>query len=119
MIQQYRKGKKGKSKSKRKKVACWNCGERDHQSWESPIDKQDNSWTDGGARKNQKCCKACKDAGKGWDAGKSSWNNCGNSKGRGKDWNGNGKVRTDGMTGSRLRGKARAARNAAAKYVQC
>ena len=43
----------------------------------------------------------------------------GNSKGRGKDWNGNGKDRTDGMTGSRQRGKARAARKAAAKYVQC
>ena len=43
--------------------------------------------------------------------------NCGNGEGRSKDWNGNGKGRTDGMTGSRLRGKARAARNAAAGAV--
>ena len=45
-VQQYRKGK-GKGKGKGKKGACWNCG--DHHSRDCLNDKQDNSWTDGGA----------------------------------------------------------------------
>ena len=49
-------------------------GESDHYSRDCPNDKQDNSWTDGGAWKNQKVSKVGKDAGKGWDASKSNWN---------------------------------------------
>ena len=47
--------------------------------------------TDGGAWKIQKGSRAGKDAGKGWDASKSSWNRWENSKGKGKDWQGSGK----------------------------
>ena len=82
-------GSKGKGKGK--KGVCWNCGESDHYSRDCPNDKQDNSWTDGGAWKNQKGSKAGKDAGKGWDAGKSNWNSWRNTKGKGKDWQGSGK----------------------------
>ena len=69
MIQQFRKGK-----GKGKKAVCWNCGESDHYCRDCRNDKQDNSWTDGGAWKIQKGSRAGKDAGKGWDAGKSSRN---------------------------------------------
>ena len=75
------------------------------------------------AWKNQKGSRTDKDAGKGWDACKSNWNSWGDSKGKGakaKTGKGvvspkNGKVRTDKMIGAHQRGKARAARVAAAK----
>ena len=60
MVQQFRKGQ-GKGKGKGKKGACWNCGESDHGTRDCLNDKQDNTWTDGGARKNL----TGKDAGKG------------------------------------------------------
>ena len=68
-----RKGK-GKGKGKGKKGASWNCGESDHYSGDCPNDKQDNSWTDGGAWQIQNGSEAGKHAGKGWDVGKSNWN---------------------------------------------
>ena len=72
----------GKGKGKGKKGECRNCGESDHYSRDCPNDKQDNSWTGGGAWKNQKGSRAGNDADNGWDAGKSNWNSWGNKKGQ-------------------------------------
>ena len=105
----------GKGEGNGKTGACWKCCESDHCSRECPNDKQDNSWTDGTAWKIQKGSKAGKDAGKGWDAGKCSWNSWGHSKGKGKDWyviflrHNSGKERTDRVFGAPSHGKARAA----------
>ena len=63
--------------------------------------------------------KTSKDAGKGWDAGKSDWNILGN-RAKAKTCKGAaspkiGKARADRMIGALQRGKARAARKAAAQ----
>ena len=52
MFQQLRKCK-GQGRSKGKKGACWNCGDSDHCTRDCPNDKQDDSWTDGGTRKEE------------------------------------------------------------------
>ena len=79
----------GKVKAKERRGVCWNCGESNHYSRDCPNEQQNNSWTDGGAWKNRKGSQAGKDAGKGWDAGKSNWKLVKQKKG--KDWHGNGK----------------------------
>ena len=72
MVQQFSKGK-DIGKCQGKKGVHQNCGESDHYGRDCPNEEQD-SWTDGGAWKNQKGSKAGKDAGTGWHAGKSNWN---------------------------------------------
>ena len=52
--------KKDTGKGRMKEV-CWNCGDSDHYSRDCPNDKQDKSWTDGAAWKNQKGSKAGED----------------------------------------------------------
>ena len=71
VVQQFSKGKK---------EACWICGESDHYSRDA---RMTNKTTVG------QMVVHGKDAGKGWDIGKSNWNSWENSKG--KDWQGSGK----------------------------
>ena len=61
------------SKGKGRRVSLI-CGKGDRHSRHCPNDKEDNSWTDGGAWMNQMGIKAGKDAGKGWAPVKSNWN---------------------------------------------
>ena len=81
-----------------------NCGERDHYSRDCPNDKQDNSWTDGGAWGTQ--ARATGTVGEAVGAKAKTDTGMESAK--------NGKDRTDRMIGPHEHGKARAARKAAA-----